>query len=79
MLAAQRAIERAVELGQPCTSAWPYLAEIAFKSRDFFTVRQYMQQLSTLNLASRTRAVEDFWVRRSNEINFSDHKFLPHI
>ena len=79
MPAAQRAIERAVELGQPCTSAWPYLAEIAFKSRDFSTVRQYMQQLSALNLASRTRAVEDFWVSRSNEINFSDHKFLPHI
>lgn len=79
MVAAQRAIERAVELGQPRTSAWPYLAEIAFRRRDFSGVRQYMQQLSTLNLASRTRAVEDFWVRRSNEINFSDHKFLPHI
>jgi hypothetical protein len=79
MVAAQRAIERAVELGQPRTSAWPYLAEIAFRRRDYSSVRQYMQQLSTLNLASRTRAVEDFWVRRSNEINFSDHKFLPHI
>ena len=79
MAAAQRAIERAVEMGQPRTSAWPYLAEIAFRRRDFHMVRQYMQQLSTLNLASRTRAVEDFWVRRSNEINFSDHKLLPHI
>lgn len=79
LAAARQAIERAVELGQPNTSAWPYLAEIAFRQRDFSTVRQYMQQLSTLNLASRTRAVEDFWVRRSNEINFSDHKFLPHI
>ena len=79
LTAAHHAIERAVELGQPRTSALPYLAEIAFRRRDFHAVQQYMQQLSTLNLASRTRAVEDFWVRRSNEINFSDHKLLPHI
>ena len=79
LAAAHHAIERAVELGQPNTSAWPYLAEIAFRNRDFVTVRQYMQNLSTLNLASRTRAVEDFWVKRYNEINFSDHKFLPHV
>lgn len=77
--AAKVAIEQAVALGQPRTSAWPYLAEIAFRRRDFPAVLQYMQQLSKLNLASRTRAVEDFWVRGPNEINFSDHTYLPHI
>jgi hypothetical protein len=77
--AAEHAIEQAVAQGQPRTSAWPYLAEIAFRRRDFVAVRQYMQQLSKLNLASRTRAVEDFWVHRSNEINFRDHTYLPHI
>ena len=77
--AAKAAIERAMEFGQPKTSALPYLAEIAFRRRDFLCVRQIMQQLSTLNLASQTRAVEDFWVKRDNEINFSDRKYLPHI
>lgn len=77
--AAQHAIEQAVAQGQPRTSAWPYLAEISFRRRDFAAVHQYMQQLTKLNLASRTRAVEDFWVRRPNENNFSDHTYLYHI
>lgn len=76
---AQVAIERAMDLGQARTSALPYLAEIAFRRREFLGVRQIMQQLSELNLASQTRAVEDFWVKRDNEINFSDRKYLPHI
>lgn len=76
---AQKAIEQAITLGQSKTSALPYLAEIAFLRRDFSTVQQIMPQLSKLNLASRTRAVEDFWVKRNNEINFSDRKYLPHI
>ena len=76
---AQLAIEQAVTLGQSKTSALPYLAEIAFLRRDFLTVHQIMQKLTLLNLASRTRAVEDFWVKRNNEINFSDRKYLPHI
>lgn len=77
--AAEKAIVRAIDLGQPITSALPYLAEIAFHRRDFSQVREFMQQLTTLNLASRTRAVEDFWCRRDNEINYRDSKFLPHI
>jgi len=77
--AARQAIEQSVTLGQPKTSAWPYLAEIAFRQRDFTAVRQYMKQLSKLNLASRTRAVANFWVHSSNEINFSDNTYLPHI
>lgn len=79
MNAAQAAIERAIALGQPKTSALPYLADIAFRRRDFLTVKHIMQQLTMLNMASRTRAVEDFWVKRDNEINFSDRKYLPHI
>jgi polysaccharide biosynthesis protein PelE len=77
--AAKLAIEQAVAQGQPRTSAWPYLAEIAFRRRDFIAVRQYMQQLSKLNLASRTQMVEDFWVSRPKEINFRDYTYLPHI
>lgn len=77
--AAQQAMDQALTLGQAKTSVWPYLAEIAFRRRDFGQVRHIMQQLSGLNLTSRTRAVEDFWVRRDHEINFSDHRFLTHI
>jgi len=77
--AAQQAMEQALAQGQPKTSVWPYLAEIAFRCRDFARVRRYMAQLSGLNLASRTRAVENFWVKRDHEINFADRRFLPHL
>ena len=76
---AERAMLRAMDLGQPKTSALPYLAEIAFGRREFSQVSLLMQQLSSLNLASRTRAVEDFWGKRDNEINYRDRKYLPHI
>ena len=76
---AETAMLRAVNLGQPKTSALPYLAEIAFKRRDFPQVGKLMQQLSSLNLTSRTRAVEDLWCKRDNEINYRDRKYLPHL
>jgi hypothetical protein len=38
-----------------------------------------MEQISAMNLASRTRAVEDFWVNRDKETFLSDHRYLPHI
>jgi tetratricopeptide (TPR) repeat protein len=77
--AAEAAIQQAIGLGQSSTSALPYLAEMAFLRRDFVAVKQLMQQVSNLNLASRTRAIEDYWVKRNNEINFSDRRYLPHI
>jgi Flp pilus assembly protein TadD len=77
--AAELAILQAMRLGQAKTSTLPYLAEIAFHRRDFSQVRQFMLQLSTLNLASRTRAVEDFWNMRDSEINYFDRRYLPHI
>lgn len=77
--AAEQVILQAMHMGQAKTSTLPYLAEIAFHRRDFSQVRQFMQQLSVLNLASRTRAVEDFWTTRDSEINYLDRKYLPHI
>lgn len=76
---AEQAMLRAMDLGQPKTSALPYLAEIAFGRREFVQVKQLMAQLTSLNLASRTRAVEDIWGARANEINYRDRKYLPHI
>jgi hypothetical protein len=77
--AAERVMLEAMNLGQAKTSTLPYLAEVAFHRRDFPQVRQFMQQLSALNLASRTRAVEDFWNTRDSETNYLDRKYLPHI
>ncbi len=76
---AQDAMEQALALGQPLSSALPYLAEMAFKRRDFVCVQQYMNQLAELNVASRTRAIVDFWTGRDNVSNFSDRRYLPHI
>ncbi len=79
MAQAQTAMEEAVALGQPLTSALPYLAEMAFRRRDFARVKQCMNQLAELNVAPRTRAVANFWTGRDNVGNFSDRQYLPHI
>ncbi len=76
---AETAINEALALGQSKTSALPYLAEIAFKRRDFKRVQALMRELSQLNLASKTRAIEDFWAVREKDINFNDRRYLPHI
>jgi len=76
---AQQALEEAIALGQPLISALPYLAEMAFKRRDFVLVKQFMEQLSELNVASRTRAIVDLWTGRDKVSNFSDRRYLPHI
>ena len=77
--ASEVAIQEAVALGQSKISALPYLAEMAFKRREFEQVKQFMQQLVDLNAASRTRAIADFWTGSDNVSNFSDRRFLPHL
>jgi polysaccharide biosynthesis protein PelE len=79
MVAAERAIQQSVALGQPLTSALPYLAEIAFKNRNYPLVKIHIEKLKSLNLASKTRAIEDFWTERENDLNFNDYRYLPHI
>ena len=76
---AETSFNAALALGQSKTSALPYLAEIAFMRRDFKRVKTLMVELSQLNLASKTRAIEDFWSLRVKEINFNDRHYLPHI
>ncbi len=76
---AEAAINEALVLGQSKTSALPYLAEMAFERRDFQRVKALMGELSQLNLASKTRAIEDFWTLREKDINFNDRRYLPHI
>lgn len=76
---AQQALLQALELGQSKISALPYLAEMAFKRREFEQVQQLMQQLVELNVASRVRAIADFWTGNDTVRNFSDRRFKPHI
>jgi polysaccharide biosynthesis protein PelE len=76
---AQTMLEKSIALGQPLTSALPYLAEMAYNRRDFATVKQFMGQVAELNIASRTRAVADIWTGRDIVSNFSDRRYLPHI
>ena len=76
---AEAAINTALSMGQSKTSALPYLAEMAFMRRDFPRVKTLMGELSQLNMASKTRAIEDFWARRDKDINFNDRRYLPHI
>lgn len=77
--AAQVAFEQAVKLGQPKLSALPYLAEIAFKRREFGLVKQFMTQLVDLNVAAKTRAIGDLWSGRDTVNHLSDRQYLPHI
>jgi len=76
---AEAAIDESLALGQSKTSALPYLAEMAFTRRDFQRVKTLMGELAQLNLASKTRAIEDFWALREKDINFNDRRYLPHI
>ena len=76
---ARQAFEVSIALGQPLVSALPYLAEMAFTRRDFGQVKLWMEQLSDLNVASRTRAIADLWTGRDEVSNFSDRRYLPHI
>ncbi len=77
--AADVTLQLSMDLGKSKTSVLPYLAEIAFKQRDFDHVRQIMQELASLNLASKTRAVEVFWAGHANAIDFNDRQYLPHL
>jgi hypothetical protein len=76
---ARQAIQQAVDLGQPRISALPYLAEIAFRQRNFGLVKQIMQQLAEINPASKTRAISDLWTARDNVRTLIDRRYLPHI
>lgn len=76
---AEETIKQAVQLGQPKTSALPYLAEMAFRRRDFGLVKQFMRQLAELNVAAKTRAIADFWTGSDNASNYSDRRYVPHI
>lgn len=76
---ASATIAQALELGLSPASALPYLAEIAFMQRNFDLVTQYMEQVSRLHIAPKTRAIADLWTGRDTVSKLSDHKLLSHL
>lgn len=79
MASAEAYVQEAVALGQPEASALPYLAEIAFRRRDFGEVDRITHRLARLRLAASTKAVVELWTEHSRLDNFRDRNFLPHI
>lgn len=77
--AAKDAITAAIVMGQPETSALPYLAEMAFRERGFVAVRGYLKHLSELQIAPRTRAIVDLWLHRDSLGKRHDPRILSHI
>jgi len=79
LAAAEESLVNAVKLGQPEASALPYLAEMAFKRREFDSVRNFMQRLQGLQVTARTQAIVDLWSGRDSVANFRDRRILAHI
>jgi hypothetical protein len=76
--AAQAGIAAAVELGQPESATLPYLAEIAFRRRQFPQVRALLGKLGSQYVTARTQAVVDLWTGRDH-VTLPDRRVLPHI
>lgn len=59
---ASRALERAYELGMPRETVVPYLAEVAFKQRNFAQVRELLQSIdSAFRQYPPLRQVAEYW------------------
>jgi tetratricopeptide (TPR) repeat protein len=76
---AETAILQALEIGLSRISALPYLAEIAYRRRQFNQVNAFMNQLTHFNIAPRPRAVADLWTGRDKVSLLSDFNHLPHL
>lgn len=57
----ERAFTEALELGHSEVSVIPFLAELAFRRREFGRVRGYMQHLFKHHAASRVMPIVAFW------------------
>lgn len=76
---AEASFRESVALGQADSSALPYLAEIAFRRRQFTVVGDLMERLSRVQLAASTRAVVELWTHQTKVETLRDRRFLPHI
>jgi len=76
---AQANIELALAMGLSPASGLPYLAEIAFLQHQYDGVVQYMEQVASLHIAPKTRAITNLWTGRDTVSNISEYAFLPHL
>lgn len=76
---AEHSIQLAAALGQPEPSTLPYLAEMAFRRRDFALTRECMTRLSRYHVASRIKACADLWTGRERLELYRDRSILHHI
>lgn len=68
-----------LDLGQAESSALPYLAEVAYRRRDFRAVSAMMRRLSRQHLSANMKSIVDLWTAQSKVDNFRDRRILPHI
>lgn len=66
-------------LGHPETSTLPYLAEIAYLERQFEVIPNFTGRLAQLNMASRSRAIIDFWNHHEAPDFNHVHPFHAHL
>lgn len=62
--ASAQAYERAITLGYPRSRLIPYLAEIAFRLRNFTAVKALLAEQSTLERNDKTKPLADYWLRQ---------------
>ncbi len=79
LAAAEDTFRRALDQGLPSVSGLPYLAEIAFDSRQFDRVHELLAPLAQMNTAARTTAVVSLWTGRDTVSKLSEHHHLPHL
>jgi tetratricopeptide (TPR) repeat protein len=60
---ARERFEQAIALGTPASQVMPYLAELAFRSRQLAEVRRYLNYDDSLKYVMNLAPVVDFWLR----------------
>lgn len=76
---AEAALREALALGHSEMSVLPFLAELAFRRRDFGQVRSYMQYLYQHYPASRGMPIVDFWTAHDRVLSNRDQLAIHHL
>jgi polysaccharide biosynthesis protein PelE len=76
---AEVALREALDLGHSEMSVVPFLAELAFRRREFGRVRDDMQYLFKHYAASRVMPIVDFWAAHDSVHQIRDQRTSRHI
>ena len=66
--AARSAFQQAIEHGLPARQVTPYLADLAYRKRDFFEVQHLLHTLPTLIYDAALAPVVEFWQGEDEEV-----------